>query len=1013
MIKKLLALSVILLLVLPGYVMAQTGSLTGQITDQATGETLPGATVFIPDLNVGQSTNLDGVYRLDNVPAGTHTVRVSFVGYRTLTRSVTITAGETTTMNFGLQAQTFELDDLVVTGYVVQPRRELTGSITQVRGADIENLPIQSFDQALQGRAAGVQVTAASGQPGGAIVVRVRGTGSINAGNDPLYIVDGVQVNMNTDVGTQASSNPLASINPADIESIEILKDAAAASIYGAQAANGVVLITTKRGRAGRTEFRASMQTGWTEDINRYDMVDGPTWMEMMMESYANWRELQFNRQTGESQAYNNYVPNNPLLYPYGRPGITQLDNVINTDWQDEVYRVGQQRSATLSARGGTDNTRFFISGGYNWQEGHVIKSDFNRFQLRSNVDHRANEFFAIEANINLSTTQYNGAIADGNWINGVIFGAPLVRPTLPVRNDDGEFNEMWGFGNPVQDVTTETRFQRNRSIIGNVAGNFSIMNNLIFRSFWGLDFRQTREKNYRPPGYRGGVGTLFEVNREVYNFNTNQVLNYNDSFGDVHNVGGLLGFEYRIQDRNTFSAAAEGFPFAFFQTLQNAATPTGVGGFTSQWKLAGFFSQLRYDYDRKYLVSITSRYDGSSKFGENKKWGFFYSGSFGWNMAEEDFMSNLDWLNEFKFRASYGLTGNSEIPPFASRSLFGSGGSYRGAAGLRPVQLGNDVLTWEEAGTTNFGLDFVILEGRLSGSLDVYRTINKRLLLNRPLVSNSSFGGVIDNIGKVQNQGIEFEFRSVNISGADFMWTTRFTVGYNKNEILSFGDDSETIGTSLRIGHPATGVWFVPRYAGVNPADGRAMWYDKDGNITYQPDGLEDGIIAGKPLPDLEGGISNSFEYKGWSLDVFFIYSYGAQTFKQQETYFLATDFYSGGMLREMTRRWQAPGDITDIPRLYKPQTEPPFFTNTRETPSTRHIEDIDFIRLKQVTLSYQLPSRMANRLNLRAVRVFAQGMNLLTWTSYTGIDPEILVNQAAIYPQARQFTTGIDITF
>lgn len=1035
MIRKILAFAVLSLIVMfPALASAQSGSITGTITDSRTGEALPGATVFLPDLSLGQSTNLDGQYTISNVPAGTHAVRITYVGYVAQLTEVTVTAGQQTTLNIEMVADRVELRDLVVTGYGVQPRREVTGSIAQVRGETIANIPVQTFDSAIQGRAAGVTITSASGQPGGAVRVRVRGVGSISAGNDPLYVVDGVPITVNTDVSGQASSNALAAIAPSDIESIEILKDAAAASIYGAQAANGVVLITTKRGSAGRTNFTVNSQVGISEDIKRYDMLTGPEWVAAQVEGRRNQANIAARRgvttAVGNANAQeenyrrsavvrNNLIgfpddvdQQNILFDPTQTPLSEFLQYVPNTDWQDEVYHTGNSRTFGINAQGGSEQTRFYISGSYEYQEAQVIRSNFERFNVRSNIDHTVSELFTLETSIGLTTSSQFGAIADGNFINGPFFAAPYSVPVESAYNDDGTFNEnVTGNYNIIQGLRLEDREARTNQVVGNFAGNFNLTPNLVFRTFYGLDYRNVRDRNVRPPeipAFSGFGGQTFEANRDILNWNTNQTLSYFNTFDDVHNLSSLVGFEYRHQTRETFSATGRGFNSGLFSNLQNAAVPFGVNGFFTEFKIAGFFGQARYDYDKRYFATATLRYDGSSRFGADKQWGLFYAGSLGWELSEEEFLADVEWLDQFQLRASYGVTGNSAIPDFASRSLFGGGATYNGVAALRAVQLGNNVLTWEEAATINLGLNWALFEGRIYGAVDVYRRENSRLLLNDFLFSDSGFGSFTNNVGTVRNEGIEVEIGGTLVNWEGFRWTSDFNITWQRNEIVDLGDLFPGVD-------PGQSLFAIRtyRFAGVNPADGRGMFYDRNGNLTYNVVD-EDQEIVGNSFPSVIGGLNNTFSYSGFTLDVFFQYNLGQDAFKQQEGYFLdGTTFRGRGLTSRTLDRWQRPGDMTDMPRLLGTAQSTPGDDDFFFTASDWHVEDVGYVRLKSASLSYAIPSSIASQIGLNSARVFVQGVNLITWTNYRGLDPEILNVANAPFPQARQYSAGVSLQF
>jgi len=1009
--NRLLICLSLLLLVATGSALAQSGGIRGKVIDATTGETLPNANILITELNRGGSSDINGNYSILNVPAGTYTVESSFVGYKRFTTRVTISEA-VVVLNINFEPALVGLDELVVTGYGVQTKREVTGAITQVKAEQIENLPIQSFDQALQGRAAGVSVTSASGQPGGAIRVRIRGYGSINASNEPLYIVDGVQLAEESQKSSQASSNPLAGINPNDILSIEVLKDAAAASIYGAQASNGVVLITTKQGRAGGTVINISSTLGWNSQYRKYDSMDGPTWVNFMAEAYENYAiRLGRNVQNDINAAYISFIP--ACTTAGLGTAVCDPNNAPTYNWQEAVYQIGASRETDVSVSGGTDVTRFFISGGYENTEGQAIRTDFKRMSFRANVDHKVNSKMNIESRVNLASTRQFGAVADGNFINGPFFMGAWQQPTLPIYNEDGSFNENVPYANIVLYQQLDQRKTRGNNIQGSLAANYRLPENLILRVFAGLNFRQTRDTNFRssliPGSPRTNGGDLFEANREIFSYNLNATLNYNRSFNNVHNVAGLLGTEYKEETQEAFTASGRGFANPLFDILSLAANPSGVSGTATIFKTASVFGQAKYDYDNRYLVNGTLRYDGSSRFGADNRWGLFYAISGAWNLANEEFIPLPAAVNDLKLRVGYGITGNSGIGNFASRSLFGNGGSYNSQAGLRPSQLANNILTWEEAKNINLGLDFGISDGRISGAIDLYRKRNERLLLSRQLPSDSGFGSITENAGVVQNQGYEFEITTRNVDRSGFNWTTSFNITSNQNEVIALNEGQESIGTSIFVGEPLR-FYYGQTWAGVNPADGRPMWYDANGNITYLPVAADQSITSYLD-PTHYGGLTNTFSYKGVTLDVFFQYDFGGNTFEQQTGFFLMDPGTAGNLLNRLLDRWTTPGQITDIEQAFRTRNMPGVASRT--TGSTWYIESTSYIRLKNATLSYQLPDNVVSRLGIRTFKVFATGQNLLTFTNYPGIDPEFLGTANAPYPQGRTIRTGVQLQF
>ena len=989
--------------------IAQDRSVSGVVTDAQSGDPIPGVAVVVVGTNIGVATDNEGEYSL-RVPEGRTTLQFSFVGYRTLTEQI----GGRSEVNVVMRLDLALLDEIVVSGYSAIPQRELTGSMSTVRGRDVQALDIVSPDQALQGRVSGSRVANLSGQPGGSTYIRVRGIGSINAGNAPLYIVDGVpisSVDRSGTLGSSSASNALNAINPRDIQSIEVLKDAAASAIYGAQAANGVILITTRRGTAGDTQFNLSANFGIAEEMNRLDIIEGPEWVELQYEAWDTWGE--FNNRT-----------DGPALAPGFIGGWTLQDvadgNVPHYDWQDAMMRTGTTQRYDLSASGGDERTRFFVSGGYNNTQGVAIATDMQRMNIRANIDHRANDRISFDFNVSASLTEQNGALQEGFFLGSPFFMAQFIRPTNPIFNEDGTYatEQLFNY-NPLAANELDDRNSTQKQLIGSVGAIYNITNNLNFRTNWGLDYRTTEDIDYRAPESPAGEslgGYRFDANRNVTNFTTNQVFNYYNTFAEVHGVRALGGFEYRQETRETFSASGQGFPSGLFRTLQNAAEPLSVTGFGSEYRQASFFSRVQYDYDDTYLTNVSVRYDGNSRFGEDKRWGLFYAGSLAWRASNMSFMDfSNDWLEDLKFRISYGITGNSAISNFASRQLFVSGGAYNNNPALTPGGLGNNLLTWEESATINLGVDWAVLESRVYGSVDVYSRENSKLLLDRDLPSDSGFSSLTENVGRVQNQGLEIELGAILVDRGGLVWTSEVNMTWQRNELLELSEGDDRQG-NLFVGRPLT-EYYMYRYAGVNPADGRGMFYDRNGNITYTPSTAsdvadDDRQFVGDTQPGSFGGWFNRFNYRGFQLDFLFQGNFGQSSYNSFTGSFTDGAFFRrAGLIGNSRNRWTEPGQITSVERPYV-NSSYPGRTGTFIT-STKYLENAGYIRLKNVQIAYNLPVSLTEQIGIRNARVFAQATNLLTWTAYNGIDPEIVGTNNAIYPQSRTLTTGIEIGF
>jgi TonB-dependent starch-binding outer membrane protein SusC len=1019
--KKVLLLGLMLLFA-SAAAFAQARVVTGTVTSGDDGLPLPGASVVVKGTTIGTATDLDGKFSL-NVPQGSNVLVVSFTGFTSQEASV----GNRSVVDVVLQADIASLGEVIVTGYGTQPKREVTGAVSSVKGDVIQNLPLQSFDRALQGRAAGVQVRSANGLPGGAVNIRIRGVGSINAGNEPLFIVDGVQLN-NQSNAAFTQSNPLAFLNPNDIESMEILKDAASAAIYGSQAANGVVIITTKKGKQGKARFEFNAFAGQTQPMKYLDVLGGAEWYTMRREAFQN-----SGNALPEANALNNMarLPSNwQSLTAAELEAIGQ--GLPTYDWQREVMGNGNLQNYELSVSGGDQKTTFFVSGSYNYQESSFKPVDFERGTFRVALGHQATNRLHLETNINLSTFQQNIPFAvAGSFLGSPAFSSSAILPHNPIYNEDGSFNTAIGgvLGQNIVLVNAyNSGIQRNNTVVGNFVGTYKIADNLSFRSLFGIDYRLIQGDQYRDPRTPDGAGVVGRSTVQSdwrTRFITTQTLNWNKTFNTVHNVSAIFGLEYVSETREGISGAGIGFPTFQFRTIQSAATPESISGFWTGYRRAGAFISANYDYKKKYLATVTARYDGSSRFGQNNRYGLFPSIRLGWNIVEEDFLKSSEAVSDLKLRGSFGLTGNDQIGNFAARGLYGGGGNYSGAAGIFPSQLGNPDLGWETNQTLNLGLDYGFFSNRITGALDVFDRRTKDLLLDQPILWTNGFGSIANNIGELQNKGIEFEVRTVNIDKSGFKWTSSFNFTYIKNQILRLYDDLQFLPANpgLAVGQPignpafpgdtAPGAWFVQKYAGVNPATGRPMWYDINGNITYLPLAA-DRQYFGSSLATHYGGFNNTLTYKGFELTAFFTYEYGAVVSDGQYNFLRENGTrLTLNALREVhERRWTEPGQITDIPRNLTTNAGNETRGAGRNTGSAALLK-ADFIRLAQLTVGYNFNPTLIRRMGLERARLYVQGLNLWTYADYPGYDPEFVGNATGSIPLTKNYTVGVQIGF
>lgn len=1013
--RKVLLLGLMLLFA-SAVAFAQDRVITGTVTSTEDGLGVPGATVLVKGTTIGTATDIDGKYSI-TVPAGNNVLVYTFVGLRT--QEVNI--GSRTTINVALESDVTALGEVIVTGYGTQPKREVTGAVSSVKGDAIQNLPLQSFDRALQGRAAGVQVRSSNGLPGGAVNIRIRGVGSINAGNEPLFIVDGVQLN-NQSNAAFTQSNPLAFLNPNDIESMEILKDAASSAIYGSQAANGVVIITTKKGKQGKAKFEFNAFAGETQPMKYLDILGGAEWFEMRRQA-----EINSGSATPEANALNTMGRRPANWQTLSRDELAAIGAALPTyDWQREVMGTGRLQNYELSVSGGDAKTTFFLSGSYNYQEASFRPVDFERGTVRLALTHQANDRLSIETNINLSTFQQNVPFAvEGSSLGSPAFSASAVLPHNAIFNEDGTFNTAIAgvLGQNVAQVSAfNSGIQRTNTAVGNLITTYKILDNLSFRSLFGLDYRLLQGDNYRDPRTPDGAGVRGRSSVQSdwrTRFITTQTLNWNKSFNGVHNVSAILGIEYLSETREGISGAGIGFPTFQFRTIQSAATPESITGFWTGYRRASAFASANYDYKKKYLATVTARYDGSSRFGANSRYGLFPSIRVGWSVVEEEFLKTSSVVSELKLRASYGLTGNDQIGNFAARGLYGGGGNYSGSAGIVPSSLANLDLGWETNNTFNIGLDYGIFSNRITGSLDVFDRRTKDLLLDQPILWTNGFGSIANNVGELQNKGIEVEISTVNIDKGGFRWNTSFNFSKIVNQVVRLYDDLQFlpanpgIAVGQPVGRDGGGANFVAEYAGVNPATGRPMWYDINRNITYLPLAA-DRIYMGSNLATTFGGLNNTFSYKGFELTAFFVYEYGA-VFSDGQYSFLRENGTRLALnaLREVNERsWREPGQITDIPRNLVTNAGNETRGAGRNSGSAALLKG-DFIRLSQLTVGYSFNPTLVSKIGLSRARVYVQGLNLWTYADYPGYDPEFTGAGTGQVPLTKNYTVGVQIGF
>jgi len=1000
---------------------AQDKVVSGKVTSAEDGSALPGVNVLLKGTSTGTVTDVEGNYRLQ-VPAEGGTLVFTFVGLTT----VEVGIGARSVVDVQMASDVTQLSEIVVTGYGTQEKANLSSSIASVKGDVVRNMPVPSLDRALQGRIAGVQVNATSGIPGGSTQVRIRGVGSVSGGNEPLYIIDGVQVTAGDRTRRIQSSNILNGINANDIESFEVLKDASAASIYGAQAANGVIIITTKKGKSGAPKFDFNYYYGQTDVINKVDLLNSRDWITLRKEALKNFYTSYNLFQEGA----NELLAETEMQRQYGNG-----DALSNYDWQHIASRIGDVQNVDLSVSGGNDKNKYYISGSYNKQNAQFLSNDFERVSVRTNFDNKVTDKVTLETKINLSTVKQRTPFSAGFNTNNVIVQAIGIQPFNNPYFSNGSINNNFFWpgplgsnSNPLWVNSVNPASAITNQAIGNFAVNYAITKDLTFRSSVGLEYTTIDEQSFadpRTPAGGANNGVVQSIYTSVANITVDETLNYNKTFNDRHNINAIAGFSYRREITQGYNATGIGIAAPIFNQTLNGTTPNAVASAFGIFKLTGLFARVNYTLDDKYILSATLRRDGSSRFGSGNKFGYFPAVSAAWKLHDEDFMQGISSIiSELKPRVSFGITGNQDIGNFSAFSLFSTAVAfgYAGSGGISFNNLGNPNLQWEKNQTIDFGLDFAFTQDRrITGTVDYFIRKTKDLLLPQILPSNSGFTTITENVGELENRGWEVLVTTQNLVG-EFKWSTDFNITFIKNEVTKLiraGEDLPNNG--LWVGKPL-GQQFQIRYAGVNPADGRAMWYDVDGDLTYNPT-TNDRVFMNRgsgstAVPNYYGGLTNTFSYKGFELSAFFQFNIGQLAFSNFAA-FSASDFrFETNQLGDIKRRWQQPGDITDIPRLFPGGQEPgsvPSWQGEGLTGHDRFIDDASYLRLKQVSFSYQLPSSVISRLKFNSAKIYFQGVNLWTLTNYTGLDPEFAAGASDIglVPQGKNYIIGVQIGF
>nr|WP_319397988.1 TonB-dependent receptor [uncultured Carboxylicivirga sp.] len=970
--RQLLIYLSLVLFISTGSVWAQTTTLTGTITDKSNGEPMIGVTILVKGTTVGTVTNIDGAYNLQ-VPTDAQVLVYSFIGYET--QEIAYIGQKE--LNIQMQDDSEKLGEVVVNGgYVKQKKGAYTGAVEVVEAEKLEQVPVVSFDQALQGQAAGVVATSSSGAPGASATIRVRGTSSVNAGNDPLYIMDGIQI----------TAGQFSSINTNDIKTLTILKDATATSLYGSRASNGVILIETKRGAGdGKTTIQYRGQFGLSQVVrDNFEMMNTA-------------EKIQYEEEIG----IKSYTPEEKLqLLKY------------DTNWFNEALHNAMSESHELSVSGGNETTRFYLSGGYMFQDGIMPRSDFERMTLRLNLDNKISDKSNFGLNLMLGQEMKNNTNTISNSLLNPIFASRMLNPYLYNKNEDGSYNSN-GFPyavNPFEELDLNENDEQTLKIVGGGFFDVELINNLVYRFNVGIDYYYRTGRGYINPlayGGQGIKGSTTEAFVRNYRLTPTNTLTYKLNLKESHNFTFLLGQEAVMNQSKSFSVSAKNLPANGLKQVSLGTQIASWGGGMSDYTMASFFGNVNYNYKYKYLADFSLRRDGSSRFGVDNRWGTFWSAGLGWNIQEEELIKGIHWIDQLKLRASIGETGNNNIGNYQHLDLFNFG-SYQNQQAIYFGQYGNPDLTWERKIKTNVALDLAIFK-RYRTKIELYQEDTKDMLFFLPYSWSSGLGGRMENIGEMTNKGIEVEFDLDLIQTKDFNLNVNTNFAYNRNEVTKlYGGlkELDQVSTLMQVGQPL-GTFYLTRWAGVDAATGKGLWYKKDDSVTDFYSDSDRVLQEGKSfIAPWNGGMRTTATYKNLSCSVFFTWM--ANKYLVNNTrYFTESQgmFTSYNQSKEMLDYWKKPGDKAKHP-------SPEYQDNQFDT---RLLENASFLRLKNINLSYNVNLNKLTRSKVfSAAKIYVQGQNLLTFTGYTGIDPEFHgANELNMYPNVKTYTVGIDLSF
>ncbi len=972
---------------------AQVKTITGTVTSSEDGVGIPGVSVSVKGTTIGTVSNIDGGYSLD-VPSDAKILVFSFVGMKT--QEVAI--GNQTSVDVSLSPETIGVDEVIVTAYGITSREAKTGAVGTVSGGQIAEAPVVSVDKALNGKIAGVSVTSNSGQPGAHSDIRIRGTSSINAGNNPLWVVDGIPVVTGNTNDFLNTGNALASLNPNDIESITVLKDAAAASIYGSRAANGVVLITTKSGKDGKTSFsaRAKYGTSWLANDNDFGIMNAQ-------------QLLQYQRDAVINAGGN---PDDPMG-TYYRP--KELQSRPLTNWMDHLTRYGTIQEYEINATGSNAKGKYYTSLNYNNTDGVFYGVGLDKITGRLNADYKLTNTLESGGRVNLTYQEGMDVPMQSLYYSNPVFAGMMILPWTPAYTEDGKHNvdiTENSRTNPRATAQYDDQWGKSYQLMGNMYLQWKPVNQVTLRTTNAIETVHGEGRRYWSPETNEGEATLQTTMNKYQRLTTSNTAEYKDVLLDEHSVRVLVGQE-AMKHSGAFQfiyAPGVNPDIPYVQT----GTPGGIeaeqGDETRT--LLSFFGMVDYNYADKYFLQTSVRMDGSSLFGSNTQWGTFYSVGLSWNIHNEDFMDGFSFIDLLKLRGSYGLSGNNNIAAYRAFGVYSSS-AYNGTTGMRPSRPENPNLSWEKNGAWNVGLDFTLFKN-LDGNIDVYKRKTTDMLLDKNVPQTTGFSSNFLNIGSLENKGIELQLDYEILNTRDLVWSVGGNISFNKTKILELGDNEEiAYSEDGRLRHIVGNSLFTFRlfdYAGVDPTNGEALWRDAAGNISNDYSKAAYNYDY-SPEPKYTGGFNTNLSWKGLSLGAFFEFKGGNHVLLIEKRY-LSSDGgqMNNNQLKEALNYWKQPGDTGVNPKPVAGNA-----TNSNSFSSTRFLQKGDFLRVKDITLSYSFPTKLVEKAKIGGLKFYVSAQNIFTFHDVDWWDPERGIDGIGygIYPMTKAVTAGIDLSF